>query len=122
MSEEVNHRCWPLVCAECGREFVEGDKYLVVQTVVLKKAGYFANLVQVVEEKIVCEVDCATEFIEDVDDLPMEPVESVEPVEPVESVTRKRRTDLSEWSKNALAAGRRTYIKDLEAEEARVNA
>lgn len=65
MTEELSRTGWPVVCAECGHQFVVGEEYYVVQRVVLKRQNSLANLVEVKEEKTICTHDCnGTEFVE----------------------------------------------------------
>jgi hypothetical protein len=49
---------FPIICSVCGYEFKPGEDYYVVQRTVLKKQGSMANLVEVVNERVMCTYDC----------------------------------------------------------------
>jgi len=50
---------FPVICSACGYEFQPGEEYYVVQRVCLKKLGAMANLVEVVNERVMCMHDCS---------------------------------------------------------------
>jgi hypothetical protein len=49
---------FPVACSVCGYEFQPGEEYYVVQRTCLKKTGALANLVEVVNERVMCMHDC----------------------------------------------------------------
>ncbi len=51
----------PIVCALCGTEFRDGDRFIIEQTAVMKKTSEHGNFYQIVEEIALCTFDCEAE-------------------------------------------------------------
>ena len=55
---ELSISDWPIFCSVCGKEFQEGDEFLIVHTVTLRRVSSLGNLASVTKEEPMCLNPC----------------------------------------------------------------